>query len=200
MRDGRVLDAMRQVDRADFLPADSRWAAYMDDPIDIGWEQTCSQPSMVAFMLDKLKLRPGTSVLEVGAGCGYAAAIMALLCSPWGRVLAAEILPGLASMARANCAVALSNRGAAAGGLEILEADASAGLPDRAPFDRIVLSAGVARPAFREELLIAQLCDDGMLLYPEARGRLYRVLRQGAVLVRESWEGVEFVRLKGRNS
>jgi protein-L-isoaspartate(D-aspartate) O-methyltransferase len=200
VRDGRVLEAMRQVDRADFLPADSRWAAYLDDPIDIGWEQTCSQPSMVAFMLDKLKLRPGTSVLEVGAGCGYAAAIMALLCSPGGRVLAAEILPGLASMARANCTVALSNRGAAAEGLEILEADASAGLPDRAPFDRIVLSAGVARPAFREELLIAQLCDDGMLLYPEARGRLYRVLRQGAALVRESWEGVEFVRLKGRNS
>jgi protein-L-isoaspartate O-methyltransferase len=103
-------------------------------------------------------------------------------------------------MARANCTVALSSRGAAAEGLEILEADASAGLSDRAPFDRIILSAGVARPGFREGLLLAQLGDDGILLYPEARGRLYRVQRQGEDIVRESWEGVEFVRLKGRNS
>jgi protein-L-isoaspartate(D-aspartate) O-methyltransferase len=199
-RDGRVLEAMRQVDRAAFLPADSRWAAYLDDPVDIGSGQTCSQPSMVAFMLDKLMLGPALRVLEVGAGCGYAAAIMALLCSPGGSVLAAEILPELASLARANCALALARFGAAIEGLEILEGDASAGLPGRAPFDRILLSAGVARPGFREEPLVAQLCDDGILIYPEARGRLYRVLRQGGGVLRESWEGVGFVRLKGRNS
>jgi len=199
-RDGRVLEAMRAIDRASFLPSSSSRATYLDEPIDIGEGQTCSQPSMVAFMIDKLDLRPGLSVLEVGAGCGYAAAIMALLCSPGGRVLAAEILGELALRAGANCAVALSGRGAATECLEIVEADASAGMPRRGPFDRIMLSAGVALPAFREAPLLSQLRDGGVLLYPEARGRLYRVRRRGGTLVRDSWEGVAFVRLVGRNS
>jgi protein-L-isoaspartate(D-aspartate) O-methyltransferase len=199
-RDGRVLQAMRSVDRASFLPAESRWAAYMDEAVDIGRGQTCSQPSMVAFMLDKLELRPGLGVLEVGAGCGYAAALLTLLCSPGGRVVAAEILPELAAAARANIAVALAGRAAWADSPEILAADASAGLPGREPFDRVLLSAGVERPAFREELLLDQLRPGGMLIYPEARGRLYRVRLEGGDILRESWGGVAFVPLKGRNS
>jgi protein-L-isoaspartate(D-aspartate) O-methyltransferase len=199
-RDPRVLDAMRAIDRAAFLPAGARYAAYLDEAADIGLGQTCSQPSMVAFMLDKLELRPGLEVLEVGAGCGYAAAILALLASPGGKVLAAEILGELADAARSNCAVALSGFGPALEGLEIIAADASAGMADRGPFDRILLSAGVGGRAFREGILLEQLRDTGILIYPEARGRLYRVRRAGDELVRESWGSVAFVRLKGRNS
>lgn len=195
-----MLHAMRAVDRVSFIPPESRWAAYIDEAVDIGRGQTCSQPSMVAFMLDKLELKCGLKVLEVGAGSGYAAAIIALLCSPGGRVLAAEILPELAAAARANCAVALAGRAAAAGLLEIIEADASAGLPSEAPFDRILLSAGVSRPGFREEPLLAQLAEEGILLYPEARGRMYKLRRRGRDLVRESWGSVAFVRLVGGNS
>jgi protein-L-isoaspartate(D-aspartate) O-methyltransferase len=203
VRDGRVLAAMRELDRARFLPPESRAEAYLDEPAAIGLGQTCSQPSMVAFMLDKLELRPGMRALEVGAGSGYAAAIAALLCSPGGRVVAAEILPELAAMARANCAVALGGllaAGARAAELEVLAADASAGLPERAPFDRIFLSAGVSRPAFREDLLLAQLAEGGILLYPESRGHLYRITRQGGRLVRDAWSSVAFVRLRGKNS
>jgi protein-L-isoaspartate(D-aspartate) O-methyltransferase len=199
-RDGRVLRAMGAVDRASFLPSDSRWAAYIDEAVDVGRGQTCSQPSMVAFMLDKLELRSGLRVLEVGAGSGYAAAIIALLCSPGGRLLAAEILPELAEAARSNCAVALAGRPAAAGALEIIEADASAGLPSEAPYDRILLSAGVSRPGFSENPLLAQLGEEGILLYPEARGRIYKLRRRGRDIVRESWGGVAFVRLVGSNS
>jgi protein-L-isoaspartate(D-aspartate) O-methyltransferase len=200
VRDGRVLHAMRAVDRASFLPPETRWAAYIDEAVDIGSGQTCSQPSMVAFMVDKLELKQGLRVLEIGAGCGYAAAIVALLCSPGGKVLAAEILPELAIMARANCRVALAGRGVACEALAIVEADASAGLPDEAPFDRILLSAGVSRPSFREVLLLAHLTEDGLLIYPEARGKMYKVRRRGKDLIRESWGGVAFVPLAGCNS
>ena len=115
-RNGRVLGAMRALDRAAFLPPQSRIDAYRDEPAAIGLGQTCSQPSMVAFMLDKLDIRPGSRVLEVGAGCGYAAALIALLCSPGGSVVAAEILPELAAMARVNCSVALATSALAAAG------------------------------------------------------------------------------------
>ncbi len=192
IRDGRVLECMRAVDRAAFLPADARWAAYIDEPVGIGYGQTCSQPSMVAFMLDKLSVSPGSRVLEIGAGCGYAAAILALLCSPGGVVIAAEIVGELAARAKANCA-ALSR-------VEVIEADGSAGFPELAPFDRILVSAGVERPSFREESLLGQLGEGGILLYPEERGRLYRVARRSGGLVCDSWSGVAFVPLRGRNS
>jgi protein-L-isoaspartate(D-aspartate) O-methyltransferase len=199
-RDGRVLNTMRAIDRASFLAADARWAAYLDEPVDIGFGQTCSQPSMVAFMLDKLEVHPGARVLEVGAGCGYAAAALALLCSPGGSMTAVEILPALATMARANCAVALSGLGpAAVAPVEVLAGDGSAGLPERAPFDRILLSAGVSRHSFKEEPLLEQLSEGGILLYPEARGRLYRLTRRNGGLIRDSWTGVAFVRLRGKN-
>ncbi len=198
IRDDRVLAAMRAVDRAAFLPPHARSAAYFDEPVAIGRGQTCSQPSMVAFMLDKLDLGPGMRVLEVGAGSGYAAAIAALLCAPGGRVIAAEILPDLAAMAAANCTVALSRRPDAR--VEVLCADASAGLPELAPFDRIFFSAGVSRSSFKEGLVTAQLAECGVLLYPEARGNLYRITRQGGGWKRESWRGVAFVPLLGRNA
>jgi protein-L-isoaspartate(D-aspartate) O-methyltransferase len=203
IRDARVLAAMRALDRAAFLPPATRGAAYLDEPVSIGLGQTCSQPSMVAFMLDKLDLGPGMRVLEVGAGSGYAAAVAAALCGPGGLVIAAEILPELAAMARANCVVAMGGLSGARAGraaeVEVLCVDASAGLSERAPFDRLFLSAGVSRPRFREELLLGQLAEGGILLYPEARGNLYRITRIGGRLVRDSWSGVAFVRLMGKN-
>jgi protein-L-isoaspartate(D-aspartate) O-methyltransferase len=203
VRDSRVLAAMRELDRASFLPPGLRGAAYLDEPVSIGLGQTCSQPSMVAFMLDKLRLGPGLRVLEVGAGSGYAAAIAALLCAPGGLVVAAEILPELAAMARANCAAALGGSAVAAASaaeVDVVRTDASAGLPERGPFDRIFLSAGASRPSFREDALLPGLSEGGVLLYPESQGRLYRITRSSRGLTRESWEGVAFVRLRGRNS
>ena len=200
-RDSRVLEAMREVDRAAFVPAGSQWAAYFDEPVDIGFGQTCSQPSMVAFMLDKLSLRPGLSMLEIGSGSGYAAAIAALLCRPGGRVLAVEIRPELSSRSRASCATAGPRFGPPlTDSIEFLAADGSAGVAERAPFDRILVSAGARRPSFREEILVAQLAPDGVLVYPEERGSLYRVERRHGGLVRDRWHGVAFVPLRGRNA
>jgi protein-L-isoaspartate(D-aspartate) O-methyltransferase len=190
-RSPRILEAMRSVDRAAFLPPDERWAAYSDSAIGIGFGQTSSQPSLVAFMLDLLDPRPGDSILEVGCGSGYVAALLARLCSPGGRVRAVELIPELAATAMANCA-------AFAPRLEVIAADASAGLPEHAPYDRIIVSAGVRR-GFREEFLAAELAEGGILVYPEERGRLFRVERRGEGLSRSSWSGVAFVPLLGRN-
>lgn len=191
-RSRRVLEAMRAIDRASFLPAEERWAAYRDAPAPIGLGQTCSEPSMVAFMLDLLDPGPGDRVLEVGAGSGYAAALAARLCAPGGRVVAVELLPGLAAAGRANCA-AFGER------LVYVEGDGSSGLPAYAPFDRILLSAGVRR-GFDEGPFLAELAEGGVLVYPEERGRLFRVRREGGRLERDSWAGVAFVPLLGANA
>jgi Protein-L-isoaspartate carboxylmethyltransferase len=199
VRDGRVLEAMRSVDRALFLQPSARRAAYLDEPVDIGSRQTCSQPSMIAFMLDALRLRPGLRVLEVGSGSGYAAALLALLVSPEGAVTSLEILPELALRARANL-VAASSTGPRLGPLaevEVLLADGSRGLPSRGPYDRILLSAGAVRGRFDEAPLLSQLAELGILLYPEERGNLYRLTRSASGLVRDRWPGVAFVPLKG---
>jgi protein-L-isoaspartate(D-aspartate) O-methyltransferase len=130
-RSQRVLEAMLLVDRADFLPPDQRYRAYDDAALPIGLGQTCSQSSMVAFMLDKLELRPGLRVLEIGAGSGYAACVAARLCLPGGLIVACEIVPGLARRCRASLAVRAPS-------VTVIEADGSRGLADLEP-DGILL-------------------------------------------------------------
>jgi protein-L-isoaspartate(D-aspartate) O-methyltransferase len=192
-RSNRVSAALRAVDRAEFIPLEYRDRAYHDDALPIGWGQTCSQPSMVAFMLDKLLIDAGMRLLEVGAGSGYAAAVAAALVGPSGSILACEILPELASMCRSNTARWRDV-------IEVRQADGSTALDEREGFDRIILSAGVHLPRFKEDPLLDALKDDGVLLYPETMGQLTRVRKTPEGLVRDSWGGVVFVPLKGENA
>jgi protein-L-isoaspartate(D-aspartate) O-methyltransferase len=191
-RDERVLFAMQNVDRKLFLTQGYRQYAYDDNPVPIGFGQTCSQPSMVAFMLDKLRIENGHRILEVGAGCGYAAAAASLLCGEGGIVYASEIIPELAAAMAENIASYKNIR--------ILSEDGSAGFPGFAPFDRIFLSAGVSGSGFSESVLVDQLSDGGILLYPEDIGSIFVVSRNGDILSRVEYEGVRFVRLRGMNS
>ena len=192
-RSPRVLEALEANDRARFLPPWAHARAYIDAPVGIGEGQTCSQPSLVAFMLDALDIEPGHRVLEIGSGCGYAAAAAARLCAPSGTVTAVEILKALAFLCRANCAP-FGER------VEVVEGDGSDGLPGQEPFDRILVSAGVRLRGFREELLVARLSEGGVLVYPEAYGKLHRAERRGRTLIRTAWGFVAFVPLVGRNS
>lgn len=191
-RDERVLFAMQNIDRKNFLPDEFKLYSYDDNPVPIGFGQTCSQPSMVAFMLDKLNIENGNKVLEIGSGCGYAAAIASMLCGSSGHVYASEIIPQLADRMKKNLS-GYPN-------IEILAADGSAGFPDCAPFDRIFLSAGVSSSAFSEDILISQLSDEGILLYPEDAGSIFVVKKHKDSLERDEYEGVRFVRLRGVNS
>jgi protein-L-isoaspartate(D-aspartate) O-methyltransferase len=199
----RVLGAMRSIDRSLFLPACSREEAYRDAPLPIGHGQTCSQPSLVAFMLDRLDIRRGNRLLEIGSGCGYSAAIAARLCGTGGRVFAAELVPELAEWSRAcygHCHPDGPVAPPVAATITFLIGDGSAGYPEHGPYDRILVSAGVRRSSFGESLLLDQLAPDGALIYPEERGLVFLIRKSDAGWHREQWGHVAFVPLRGRNS
>ena len=166
-----ILDKMLEVDRIRFLPEEMKKYAYLDEPLSIGFNQTCSQtcsqPSMVAFILDKLEIKPGNSILEIGSGCGYAAAIASKLCGNTGKVWAIEIIPELISIMKNNLMEEYPN-------ISIINKDGSTGLPTEMPFDRIFLSAGVCSDTFNNDVLLNQLTDNGILIYPEKKGNLYK--------------------------
>ena len=188
-----ILDAMLRVDRKDFLPEQSKHLSYDDLPLPIGYNQTCSQPSMVAFMLDKLNIKKGDKVLEIGCGCGYAAAIASILVGNEGMIYTVEIITQLAEMSIINLAQYRNN-------IEIINTDGSIGLKSRAPFNKIFLSAGVSSNNFDRDILLQQLTDDGILLYPEAYGHIYRISKTNNKYLTESYYGVSFVPLNGANS
>jgi protein-L-isoaspartate(D-aspartate) O-methyltransferase len=154
IRDPRVLGAMGAVPRHLFVDADLQAAAYEDRPLPIGQGQTISQPYMVARATELAAPRPTDRALEVGAGSGYQAAVLAQLCA---EVYGVEILPALAARARRS----LAEIGAANVTIECF--DGSGGWPAHAPYDLIIVSAGAPRvPA----LLADQLADGGRLVIP----------------------------------
>ena len=155
IRDARVLAAMLEIPREEFVPLESRLMAYQDAPIHIGEGQTISQPYMTALMAESLSLRGTERVLEVGAGCGYAAAVLGALAA---HVTTLEIIPRLAQQARDNL-----RRTARDGNVQVVTGDGSAGYAEGAPYDAISVAAGAPEiPA----ALLAQLNDPGTLVIP----------------------------------
>lgn len=155
IRDLRVLAAMREIPREEFVPTESRLLTCTDDPIPIGWGQTISQPYMTGLMAEALELSGTETVLEVGAGCGYAAAVLGRLAA---RVMAFEIVPGLARLAEANLKRTGTGRN-----VEVREGDGSVGCVEWSPYDAISVAA--AAPEIPMSLL-SQLRDPGRLVIP----------------------------------
>lgn len=189
-RSEKLLEKMEQIDRARFLPEENKKYAYLDEAVSIGYGQTCSQPSMVAFILDELDIRQGHRVLEIGSGCGYASAIASRLCGEKGKVWSIEIVPGLAKNMKNNIKDNYPN-------ITIISGDGSIGLKEHMPFDRIFFSAGVYSPTFNKDILLDQLTLDGILIYPETQGSLFKVNKNNETT---EYRGVRFVPLKGENS
>jgi protein-L-isoaspartate(D-aspartate) O-methyltransferase len=154
IRDTRVLDAMAQVPRHAFVDAALADEAYEDHPLPIGFGQTISQPYMVARATELAAPTVGDRVLEIGAGCGYQAAVLATLSR---QVFAVEIVPGLAAFASER----LEARGIS--NVVVGAFDGGAGWADNAPYDVIIVSAGAPRIP---PLLIDQLADGGRLVIP----------------------------------
>lgn len=159
VRNRRVLAAMRAVPRHWFVPAAYAARAYEDTPLPIGSGQTISQPYMVAVMTELIDPQPGDSVLEVGTGSGYQAAVLSRLV---GEVHTIEIVPELAEGARARLA-AFGYRN-----VRVVTGDGYRGLPDRAPFDGIVVTAAPERVP---PPLLEQLAVGGRMVIPVGGSR-----------------------------
>lgn len=185
--DARLLAAMRTVPREDFVPADLAEFAYADAPLPIGAGQTISQPYIVACMIAAARIAPEDCVLEVGAGSGYAAAVLSRLAD---QVFAIERHAELAHAAELR----LARLGYA--NVTVIVGDGSGGLPDKAPFDAILVAArGAKAPA----ALKRQLVMGGRLVMPiggETVQDLCRITRRGeAVWTRDDLGSVRFVPL-----
>jgi protein-L-isoaspartate(D-aspartate) O-methyltransferase len=149
--DERVLAAMAEVPREEFVPAQARRHAHADAALDIGHGQTISQPYIVALICSALELGGDEHVLDVGTGSGYQAAVLSRLAA---RVTSIERIPELADAARARLEPY---------GVEVLVGDGTRGVPERAPFDAIAVAAAAADvPAALRD----QLAPGGRLVLP----------------------------------
>lgn len=190
VRDWRVLDAMRKVPREAFLPDRLRDQAYEDSPLPIDGGQTISQPYIVAFMIEALALKGGERVLEIGAGSGYAAAVLSEIA---GDVYTIERIGQLAEKAAARLMDAGYRN------VHVLHDDGTRGWQDEAPFDAILVSAGAPEVP---ESLKNQLKLGGRMVIPVGRDKRVQELiritrREKGQFDREDLADVRFVPLIG---
>jgi protein-L-isoaspartate(D-aspartate) O-methyltransferase len=155
IRDQRVLAAMLTIPREEFVPLEWRAWSYQDEPQQIGYGQTISQPYIVALMAELLELTGAEAVLEVGTGSGYHAALLGALAS---RVISMERIPRLARLARENL-----ERTGRAQNITVICGDGSQGWSEQAPYDAISVAA--AAPDI-PVVLLDQLRDPGRLVIP----------------------------------
>lgn len=154
IRDQRVLDAIAQLNRADFIPEKARSAATQDSPLPIGHGQTISQPYIVALMSQALKLQGNERVLEIGTGSGYQTAILAQLCR---EVYSVEIVPSLAESAKELLErLGFQN-------IHLRAGDGTLGWPEEAPFDAVI---GTAAPESVPPQILGQLKPGGRMVMP----------------------------------
>ncbi len=188
INDAAVLGAMTAVPRHEFVAEELRPHAYDDLPLPIGGGQTISQPYIVAAMTVALHLQPGDRVLEIGAGCGYQAAVLSRLAE---EVFTIERRPELASSASAKLArLGYANAHVHCG-------DGTLGLPELAPFDAILVAA--AAPEVPKPLL-AQLAEGGRMILPVGAAEhqeLQLIKRHGNTFPTRILEGCRFVPLVG---
>ncbi|AKT41588.1 protein-L-isoaspartate O-methyltransferase [Chondromyces crocatus] len=179
-----VIEALRRVPRHLFIPEAEAAYAYDNVPLHIGDEQTISQPTIVAVMTEALALTPRSRVLEIGTGSAYQAAVLSLIAQ---EVYSIERIPRFAREASER----LRRLGYA--GIEVRFGDGYAGWPERAPFDRILLTAA---PPMLPTALLDQLVDGGVLVAPVGAAtaqELVRIHKQQGRLRQESLGAVRFV-------
>jgi protein-L-isoaspartate(D-aspartate) O-methyltransferase len=186
IRDVRVLDAMRDLPRHEFVTESLRQDAYEDHPLPIGADQTISQPYIVAIMLQHLELQPTDRILEVGTGSGYVTALLSTLCA---EVYSVERHAELALAAESR----LARLGYSNGKIRI--GDGSQGWPEYAPYDAILVSAAASEVP---PLLFDQLREGGRMMLPVGPAysqELQLIRKVGGQAETQSLEGCRFVPL-----
>lgn len=189
--DPRVLHAMRSVPRHEFVPESLRGEAYRDAPLPIGYDQTISQPYVVAYMTEVLKLEDGDRVLEIGTGSGYQAAILARIAR---EVYSVEIIEPLYQGAKETLQrLGFDN-------VRVRQGDGWKGWPEEAPFDKIIVTAA---PEEIPEALVSQLREGGIMVIPvgpHGYQNLILGVKKNGNLEKTQTMGVRFVPLvRGRS-
>jgi protein-L-isoaspartate(D-aspartate) O-methyltransferase len=191
IKDRRVLEAMRTIPRELFVPRESRHLAYEDRPLPIGYDQTISQPFIIALMTEALELKGNEKVLEVGCGSGYQAAILARLAR---HVVTIERLKPLAEAARKVLdSLGFTN-------VEVHVAEETLGWQREAPYDAIMVTAGAPRVP---PDLLAQLKIRGRMVIPVGSRylqELYKITRGRKKNVIDNLGGCRFVSLIGKGA
>jgi len=191
IKDKRVLAAMRSIPREHFVPLESRHLAYQDRPLPIGYDQTISQPFIIALMTEALELKGGEKVLEVGTGSGYQAAILARLAR---LVITTERVPSLADKAKKLLDELGCNN------VEVHQAESTLGWRRGAPYDAIMVTA--AAPKVPPSLL-SQLAIGGRMVVPVGSRHiqeLCKVTRGAKKTSIRNLGGCRFVALIGRDA
>jgi protein-L-isoaspartate(D-aspartate) O-methyltransferase len=184
VRDPRVLNAMRKVERHLFVPSDQAALAYGDHPLPIGEGQTISQPYIVAFMTEALGLKDRDKVLEIGTGSGYQAAILAEICD---SVYTVEIIPELGERAKALLTV-LGYRN-----IRVKIGDGYQGWKEFAPYQAIMATCS---PTHVPQPLVDQLAEGGSMIIPVGQARnqeLVVLVKKNGKLVQKNVLPVRFV-------
>ena len=187
IKDERVLAAMAKVPREEFIPVAARADAYEDGPLPIGYDQTISQPYIVAFMTEQLRPKPSDRVLEIGSGSGYQAAILAELVAD---IYTIEIVEPLAKTAEAT----LQRLGYK--NVHIKVGDGYKGWPEKAPFDAIIVTCA---PENVPQPLTDQLKDGGRMIIPVGERfaqQLYLLEKRNGQLKESTTLPVRFVPMK----
>jgi len=153
----RILEAFAEIDREDFIPAELEKMAYDDIPLPIGKGQTISQPYTIAVMLSLLELKKGQKVLEIGSGSGYVLALISQIIGEKGRVFGMEVIPELVKKSR-KALTGYRN-------VRVYNKNGVQGLKEKAPFDRIIISAAVNE--IPQELLHQLKPKGGILVAPK---------------------------------
>ena len=191
IRDERVLAAMARIPRERFVPPEEQQLAYEDRPLPIGFDQTISQPLIIALMTEALELTGSEKVLEVGTGSGYQAAILAKLAR---LVITTERVPPLAEAAkRVLDSLGYTN-------VEVHLAEETLGWQKEAPYNAIMVTAGAPRVSAD---LLAQLAIGGRMVIPVGSRyvqELYKITRHRNKNTVETLGGCRFVSLVGRDA
>lgn len=198
LKTSNIIEAFRSIDRADFIRKENLFEAYDDCPLPIGYNATISQPSTVAFMLEKLEPKKGDKILDIGSGSGWTTALLAYLIGEKGQVYGVELVPELVEFGQKNLKkYKFSAKGGSAFGKEnaqILPAKKeSIGLVKYEPYDKILVSAsGKDLP----QELVKQLKIGGRLIIP-IRSSIWKIDKISKDKIRkEEFFGFTFVPLK----
>jgi len=184
VKNEKVIEAMKKVPRHLFVPEEYRHLAYTDGPLPIGYDQTISQPYIVAYMTEVLDLKENEKVLEIGTGSGYQAAILAEICK---EVYTIEIIEDLANSAKKTLKELGYNN------IYIKIGDGYKGWPEKAPFDAIIVTCS---PTNIPKPLIEQLAENGRMIIPVGEWynqQLVLLRKKNGKMIKENLIPVRFV-------